>query len=157
MVRRPFFIARCEPPPLLEPVDQPFHPVAFPVDRPVERPCALLVPLMRDRDPDAVPSQIRPDLAAAGAFVAHEPLWAEPRTPATQPFDRPLLHQLLKGGRFVPFTGRQHERYGLAMALGADMDLGAEPTLTATQGFRRWVPLFAPAACWWARMTVAST
>jgi hypothetical protein len=157
MVRCPFFIPRRKTPPLLEPIDQPLHAVPFAVDRAGERPGAPFVGLPRDREPDAAPPQVRPDLPAAVALVAHQPLGPPSWTPTPWPFDRPLLHQLLKGRRLMALAGREHEGYRLAGALTTQMDLGAEPALAAPEGFGFWVPFFAPAACWWARMTVAST
>src|ERR671933_504635 len=82
MVRRPLFVARREAPPLLEPVDQSLHPVAFPVDGPVERSGAPFVPLARDRDPDPAPPQVGADPLAAIALVAHDALGPQPRVPA---------------------------------------------------------------------------
>ena len=133
------------------------HLVAFSVDRPVERPRGSLVCPARDRDADAPPPQVRPDLPAAVALVAHDALRPQPRTPPPRSFDRPLLHQLREGGRLMALTRREDEGYGLAIALDADMDFGAEAALAPAEGLRLWVPFFAPAACWWARMTVAST
>jgi hypothetical protein len=57
----------------------------------------------------------------------------------------------------VLLAGRQHQRQQLALALRAEMDLRREAPLAAPERFRRGVPPFAPAACWWARTTVAST
>jgi hypothetical protein len=45
----------------------------------------------------------------------------------------------------------------LAVALGPQVDFGAETALTAAECFDLWGPFFAPAACWWARMIVLST
>jgi hypothetical protein len=157
MVRRPLFVARREPPELFQPIDQPLHPVAFAVDRPVERPPAALVRLARNRDPDPAPPQGGPDLAAAVALVTDDPLRAQPRPSTPRPFDRPVLQQLLEGRRLVALTGREHKGDRLAVALGAELDLGAEAALAPSERLGLWVPFFAPAACWWARMTVAST
>ena len=157
MVGRPLFIARGQAPPLLEPVYQSLHRVPGAVDRPVERPRAPLVSLARDRNADAPPPQVRPDLPAAVALGADDPLGAQPGTAPAWAFHRALFHELLKGGRCMTLAGRQPEGDGLAGARAADMDLGAEPALAPPEGFRRWVPFFAPAACWWARMTVAAT
>ena len=157
MVRRPLFVARREPPELFQPIDQPLHPIAFALDRPVERPRAALVRLAGDRDPDAAPPQVGPDLAAAVALVADDPLRAQPWPSTPPPFDRPLLQQLLEGRRLVALAGGQDEGDRLAVARGADMHLGAEAALAPSERLGLWVPFFAPAACWWARTTVAST
>ena len=142
---------------MLEPVDQSLHPVAFLVDGPVERSGAPFVPLVRDRDPDPAPPQGGPDPLAALPLVAHDALGPQPRVPAPRPFDRPLLHQLLEGSRLMALARRQDKRDGLPIALTANMHLRAEPALAAPPCLGWWVPFFAPAACWWARMTVAST
>src|SRR5919199_4250806 len=113
MIRRSFFIARREPPKLFQPIDQPLHPVACPVDRPVERPGPPLVGPPRDRDADAPPPQVGPDLAAAIALVAHDALGSQPRPPAPWAFDRPLFHQLLEGRRLMALPWREHEGDGL--------------------------------------------
>ena len=148
MILSPFFIARRKTSPLFEPIDQAFHPVAFPVDRAVERTGAPLVGLAWDCDADPAPPQVRADLPAAVALVADDPLGAQPRSATPWPFDRPLLHQLLEGGRLVPLAGGQDEGDRLARALDADMHLGAEAALAPAERLSFWVPCFAPAACW---------
>ena len=157
MVRRPLFVARCKPPELFQPIDQPLHPVTFPVDGPVEWSGAPLVGLAGDGAADAAPPQVSPDLPTAGALVAHDALGPQPRTPAPRPFDRPLLQQLLEGRPLMALARSQYNGDRLAGALTAEMDLGAEAALAAAECLGWWVPFFAPAACWWARMTVAST
>jgi hypothetical protein len=157
MIGCPFFVARRQAPKLLEPVDQPFHLVALPVERPVERSRPPLVLLVGNRDADASPPQIRPQLPAAVALVSHDALWPQPRPSSSWPLDRPLLHQLLKGGRLVALSRRQDKGYWLAAALDANVDLGAKAAFAPTERLGVWVPFFAPAACWWARITVAST
>ncbi len=157
MVGCPLFVARRETPPLLEPVNQPLHPVAFTVDRPVEGSGAPLVALARNGDADAASSQIRPDLPAAVALVTYNPLGPQPWTPRTGSCNRPLLHQPLKRHRLVALARRQHKGDRLSVALTAKMDFGAESPFAAAECLGFWVPFFAPAACWWARMTVAST
>ena len=157
MVRRPLFVARCKPPELVQPIDQPLHPVAFAVERPVEWAGAPLVCRAGDGAADAAPPQVCPDRPTAGALVAHDAPGPQPRTPAPRPFDRPLLQQLLEGRRLMALARGQYKGDRLAAALTAEMDLGAEAALAAAEGLGWRVPLFAPAACGWARMTVAST
>ncbi len=65
----------------------------------------------------------------------------------------PAEHQI----GFAILRARQNEGDWLSHALNAHMDLGAEAPLAPAECLGFWVPLFAPAACWWARMTVAST
>ncbi len=157
VVLRPFLIPRRQPSELLKPVDQSLHPVAQTVDRPIKGATPPLIPLAWDRHADAAPPQVRPDPSAAVAFVAHHALGAQLRAPAATPLDCPLLHQRLKHGRLVLFPRGEHDGDGLAVALGAQVDFSTEPTLAAPERLRLWVPFFAPAACWWARTTVAST
>jgi hypothetical protein len=157
IVLRSFLIPRRQPPELLEAVDQALDPVALAIQRPIERARAPLVDLTRDRHADAAPPQIRPDLPAAVALVADDTPRTQLGPTASCPLDGALFHQLLKHRRFMALAGRQDNRYRLAVAVGAEMDLGAEPALAAPQRFGCWVPFFAPAACWWARTTVAST
>ena len=68
----------------------------------------------------------------------------------------PLAEQTRRHGRLVLLARRQHDGQRLAAPLGLEMDLRAEPALAAPEGLRRRVPPFAPAACWWARITVPS-
>src|SRR3954453_17030961 len=144
MVRRPLFVARRQASPLLEPIDQSFDLVALAVDCSVERPRAPLIRLSRDRDPNTMPPQVRPDLATTIAFVTDDAFWPQPRTPPARSVDCALLHQLLQGGRLVAFPWRQDEGDWLSHALNADMDLGAEAALAPAKCLGFWVPLFAP-------------
>jgi hypothetical protein len=157
VVVSPFFIARCQAPKLLESVDQAFDPVTLTVDRSIKGAGAPFVGLPRDRDADAPSAQIRPDLPAAIALVADDALRSQLRATSPRPLDRPVFQQGLKRRRFMPLARGQDDRDGLAVAVGAEMDFGAEATLAPAQRFGCRVPVFAPAACWWARMTVAST
>ena len=152
-----FFIPRRQSPKLFEAVDQPLDPVALAVNCPIKWASTALVRFMGNRDADAAPPQVRPDLPTAVALIADQTLGMQPRSPASGPLDRPLLHQRLKRRCFMPLARREHNRYRLAGTVASKMDFGAEPALAAAQRLGLWVPLFAPAACWWARMTVAST
>src|SRR5213076_1338602 len=86
-----------------------------------------------------------------------DPLRASLRPTPPGPFDRPLVQEGLEHGGLVLLPRGQHQRHRLATALGAEVDLGAEPAAAAAERFGRRVPPFAPAACWCARMTVPST
>ncbi len=44
----------------------------------------------------------------------------------------------------MALAGGEDEGDGLAMALDADMDFGAEAALAPAEGLRCWVPFFAP-------------
>jgi hypothetical protein len=153
----PFFIPRRQPPKLFETVDQPLDPVTLPVERPIKWPRAALVRFMGNGDADAAPPQVGPDLPTAVALITHDSPRSQAGSSPSRPLDGPLLHQALKRRRFMAFAGRQHDGHGLPIPVGAEMDFGTEAALAAAQRFGRWVPFFAPAACWWARMTVAST
>ena len=157
MVRHPLFVPRRETPPLLEPVYQPLHSVAFTVDCPVEGSRSPLVGLARNGDPDATPSQICPNLPTAVPLVTYNALGSQPWTSTTNACNRSLLHQPLKGRRLVALARRQDKCDRLSVSFTAEMDFGAESPLAAAKCLGFWVPFFAPAACWWARMTVAST
>jgi hypothetical protein len=69
------------------------------------------------------------------------------------------LQERLEGDLLVALAGRQQEHEGLAAALGADVELGAEAAAAAPERLLILPPFArrAPAACWWARMTVPST
>ena len=123
MVCSPLFVARRETPPLLEPVDQPLHPVAFTGDCPVEGSCAPLVALPRDGDADAAPSQIGPDLPTAVALVTDNPVGSQSWTPTASSCNCPLLHQPFKRRRLVTLARRQHKGDRLSVSLAAEVDI----------------------------------
>src|SRR5918998_3278702 len=137
--------------------DQPLHPVAQPVHRAVEAAAPALGPQPGDGVADAAPPAGGAALPSGVALVTHHALRAQPRPPAAGAADRALLQQLLEGGGLVALPGRQHQRQRLAAAPPAEMDLGGEAALAAPQRLGFWVPPFAPAACWCARITVPST
>ena len=60
VVGGPLLVARRDPPPPLEPVDQPLDDVALAVRRAVEGRVRVLVGLGRDDRPDAAPLQLEP-------------------------------------------------------------------------------------------------
>src|SRR5918998_2880981 len=142
---------------LLAAGDQPLDPVAQPVHRAVEAAAPALGPQPRDGVADATPPTVGAALPSGIALVAHHPRGALPRPAAAGAPHRALLQQRLEGGGLVALAGRQHQRQRLAAALRAEMDLGGEAALAAPQRLGFWVPPFAPAACWCARITVPST
>src|SRR5919199_1374923 len=142
VVLPPLLVARRQPPKLLEPINQPLHPIPQPVDHPVKRAGAPLVELPGDGVADAPPPQVRPDLPAAVAFVPHHALGAQPRPSTSRSLDRTLRHQLFKHRGLVLFPRREHDGQGLAMALDPQMDFGAEAALAPPQRLGWWVPLF---------------
>lgn len=157
VVLRSLLIARRQPAKLLEAIDRALHAIPQAVDRPIKRSGAALVRLARDRVSDPPPPQIRPDLATTVPFVAHDPLGPQLRSSTPGALDRPLFQQLRNHRALMLFARREHDGHGFASAVDPEMHFGAEPALAPAQGLAFWVPFFAPAACWWARMTVAST
>jgi hypothetical protein len=142
---------------LLTAGDQVLHPVAQAIDGAVERPAPLFIASPWDGVADATPPTVGAADPAGVALVAHDSTRPQARPAPTGATDRPLLQQLLEGGRLVPLARGQHQRQELAAALRAEVDLRREAALALAQRFRRRVPPFAPAACWCARMTVPST
>lgn len=147
VVRGPFLVAGGDATTLLELVEQPLHPVPLAIRRLVEARRAPLVLLARNHRPDATPPQRGPHGGAAVPFVADQPPGTQPGSSPPGPFDRSPFRQ---GGQrllVVPLSRRQDEDDRLAVALGPDVDLGAEAAPRATERFGLWVPPFAPAAC----------
>jgi hypothetical protein len=87
---------------------------------------------------------------------------ARPAPPRTA--DRVPVQQRLERDLLVPLAAGQRRRDRPALAFGAQVQLGREFAAAAAQrlpGLRLTPPTApswrAPAACWWARMTLAST
>ena len=72
IVLRPFLIPRCQPPKLLEAVDQPLDAVALPIQHAVERTGAPFIGPAWDRIAHAPLPQVRPNLPAAIALVTDD-------------------------------------------------------------------------------------
>ena len=124
-------IAGGNPPKLLEPVDQAFHLAAQSINGPIKRPCALLVPFARNRQADTMPAQVAPNRPTAVGLIAHQAPRAAFGPAAPWPFDRALFQQGHQQRGFMPLPRRQEPGEGLAVALGPQMDFGAEATLAA--------------------------
>ena len=60
-------------------------------------------------------------------------------------------HQMGKDGGFLPLAWRQRQRQKLSGTCGTEVDFGAEAASAPPERFGLGIPLFAPAACWWAR------
>ena len=150
-------IARRQTAKLLEAIDGALHQIPQAVERPIKRTGAPLIHPTRDCVADPPPPQIRPDLATTVPFVAHDALGPQLRASSATALDRPLFHQLRNHRALMLFARCEYDGQRLARAVDPEMHLGAEAALPPAQGFHLWVPFFAPAACWWARMTVAST
>src|SRR3954449_7357349 len=142
---------------LLATGDQVLHAVAPPVEPPIKRAAPVLVGLARDGEPDATAAARLTDGPTAVALIAGHPLGTHSWPPPARTPHRALGQQLGEHRRLVRLAGCEHHGHRLAAALGAEMDLGGEAALAAPERLLRWVPPFAPAACWCARITVPST
>jgi hypothetical protein len=142
---------------LLEPVEEPLHPVAVPIHLSVERPAPPLIAQPWNGVPDAPASAEGPVTSARIPLVTRHPVgpYSRPATPT--PLHLPLAQQLFKDRGLVPLAGGNHDGQRLAAALGSEVHLGAQAAPAASQGLGCRVPPFAPAACWWARTTEPST
>jgi len=157
VVRGALLVAGRNATELLQPVDQALDDVARPVEDPVKQRGARLVASRCDDRADPVEPQVGSYCPGAVAFVAYQGARTAARSSTTSAGHGPLIHQLVEDDRLVPLPGRQHEDQGLASTLGAKVQLAGEATLATAQSLRFRGPPFAPAACWWARMTVPST
>src|SRR5581483_1230491 len=125
---------------LLATGDEVLDAVAQPVHRPVERARAPRGAQPGDGVAAAAPAAVGAPPPAGGAFVTHYPLGADPRPAAARAAHRALLQQALKDGGLVPLPGRQHHRQRLAVAVGAEMDLGREATPAPAERLPLGVP-----------------
>jgi hypothetical protein len=96
---------------------------------------STLVAFVGNDSPDPFAAQIPANAPAAVAFIADHPFGALPRASAPTPFDATCLHQRLKHRLLVSVTGSQPEHHRFPLALGTEVELGAEPALTAAQRF----------------------
>jgi hypothetical protein len=147
IVDRALLIACRQTPELLTPIDEPLDPVAETVKRSIEWAGAMFVPLVWDGDSDPMLARIRPNLPAAVAFVTHNPMG--PALGAAWPWalDGAAFEPLFEDHRLMPLSGREHEGHQLATPFSPQMDFRTEPAAAPAEGFGRWVPFFAPAAC----------
>jgi len=150
-------VARRQRTELLVASNEVLNQVALAVDLAIERAATWLAFLMGDGVADASSAAIGAVASARIRLVTHHAVRPQARTTATRSSHRSLFEQLLEHRRFVLLSRCQQHSHQLAAAFGSDVDLGAEPTLAAPERLRRRAPFFAPAACWWARMTVPST
>ena len=115
---------------LFEAIDQALHLVAQPVDGPSKGPRAALVPFAGNGEADPMPPQVTPDRPTAIGLIAHQ----APRAPfgpaAPWPFDRTLLQQEHHQRGLMPLPWGQEPGEGFPVALGPQMDFGAEAALT---------------------------
>ena len=92
-------------------------------------------------------ARILPNLPAAIAFIADEPMGAALGPARSPPLDGPRLQERLEDDRLVPLSRGEHKGHQLAAAFGPQVDFGTEPAPATAEGFGLWVPCFAPAAC----------
>jgi hypothetical protein len=63
------------------------------------------------------------------------------------PLHGPALQELYEAHRLVPLARGEHEGPQLAASFGPPVDFGPEPAPAPAEGFGRWGPCCAPAAC----------
>lgn len=117
----------------------------------------MFIRATRDGIADAPPPQIASETRAAVALVAHQASRTQTWTTASRSFDGALLQQLTHNSLLVPLTRREGKGHQLAAAFGPNVQFGAQSAPTAAEGLSLGTAFFAPAACWWARITVPST
>src|SRR5205814_7307710 len=110
----------------------------------------------RDDDPDAAAAQIAAGGPAAVPLIPRNAIRAQPRPATSRAAHRPTFQQRPQRQLLVALATGHDQDDGLATTLSADVELGAEATATPAKGVIE-APFFAPAACWWARMTLPST
>ena len=128
-------------------IDQALNPVPQTVERVIEGAGTTFVALARDGDPDAMLTGILPNPPTAVAFVADDALRAALGAACSAPLHGAGLQKRLEDCRLVLLPRSQDERQQLTASFRSEMDFGTEPAPAPAEGFRLWVPFFAPAAC----------
>jgi hypothetical protein len=145
-----FFVSRGDAAELFKAVEQALHSVARPIGLAVEAGSARLVALAGDHRTDAASAQVLPRGPARKSLVAGHPARPEAGT-ATLAADRAGIEQGRKLRAVVPLAAAQLESDRLAIALGADVDLGREAAARAAERLLLNPPFSplrrAPAAC----------
>jgi hypothetical protein len=187
VVGRPLLLAGSDAAVLLEPTDQPLDLVALAVCGLVEARLAGLILAGRDHRLDPPLPQPAPGRRAGVAAIACCPARAQTRAAAPLPRHCALVHQRVQGQLLVTLAGRQNSRDRFAAVLGAQMQPSRSSWTWIRWMPDEWPsghswsrsrpgcaraprrrlrpcphPLMtpdrrAPAACWRARTTVAST
>jgi hypothetical protein len=132
---------------LLTAIDEALNPVPQAVEGAIEGARAPFVALARDGDPDTMLTGIRPNPPTAVPFISDDTMRAALGAACSPPLHGPGLQQRLEDRRLVLLPRGQDERQQLTTSFRSEMDFGTEPTPAAAEGFGRWVPFFAPAAC----------
>ncbi len=150
-----------------EPADQPLDLVALAVGGFVEIELAGLILAGGDHRLDPALSEAATGRRTGVAPVACCPAGTQARAASPLAWHHALVHESIQRKLLVALARRQHRRDRLTPALGTQMQLGREAALAAPERFahaldgRSHPPMApdrrAPAACWWARTTVAST
>jgi len=109
-----------------------------------------------DREADAAAAQGRPVAASGVPLISHQATGAAAGSATSEAADGAVVEQRLQHGGLVLLTRCEQDGQRFALALGLEVHLGREAALTAPQRFGCWSPPFAPAACWWARITLLS-
>ena len=141
------FVARGDPPGLLQAINQPLNPIALAVNGAINASAPPLIGLAWNRHADATALQGVPDALAPVPFIPHHALGTQFWSSARGACHGTLFHQALKHHRFVPLARRHAKRQRFAPTCGPQMDVGGEPTPAPPQCFSFWVPFVAPAAC----------
>jgi site-specific DNA recombinase len=123
-----------------------FDPVAQPVQLAVERDRLLAHRVGRDHRQDTSQQQFLPQPVGIIAHVPDQAARAGGK----------VVDQIGEGAGLVGLAGREDEGERQAAGIAAQVQLGREPAARAAQRLTVLPPL-APAACWWARMTVPSS
>ena len=118
---------------------------------------AILGAELGDGLADATSPESNTVTAAGVAFVARDAARSHARSSASGATDGAPVHERLEDGRLVLLTRSEQDRQRLALPIGLEVHFGRETALAAPQRLGFWVPPFAPAACWCARMTLPST
>src|SRR3954469_11916493 len=131
---------------LLQLVVQPLDPIPQAVELAVERQRRRAGRVGRDHRQDAAEQQVLPDPVGIVAHVADQAARARCH----------VLDQGLKCTALVRLSGREDDGEWQPIRVAAQVQLGREAAAGAAQRLSVLPPL-APAACWWARTTVASS
>jgi hypothetical protein len=124
-------IAGGDTPKLFEPIDQALHSVAQPVDGPIKGSHSVLTTLTWDREANAMLAQVLANRPTAVALIANNAAGAALGPAGPRALDRPLLHQQHEHRSLMALPRRQQPGEWLAVALGSQMNFGAEAALTA--------------------------